>query len=174
MSDAALLDGVPYSLQHLRDKHERIDWSAFLQIMRNAGRIWSDAELVSMGGAFLRSPFMRPAALIARLLFSTKDFYSWVYGDARRGAGVQAFTCVEPSYRDLGGDRIAITVRVRDGYEAACKEFFLVSQGLEFSTPPAFGAIEGWVVQDLNANDIDAACRMIAGSARSMGLEVVE
>jgi len=27
---------------------------------------------------------------------------------------------------------------------------------------------------DLNANDIDAACQMIAGSARSMGLEVVE
>ncbi len=27
---------------------------------------------------------------------------------------------------------------------------------------------------DLNANDIEAACRMIAGSARSMGLEVVE
>ncbi len=26
---------------------------------------------------------------------------------------------------------------------------------------------------DLNANDIDAACRMIEGSARSMGLEVV-
>lgn len=28
--------------------------------------------------------------------------------------------------------------------------------------------------QDLNANDIDAACQMIIGSARSMGLEVVE
>ncbi|MFQ6018614.1 MAG: 50S ribosomal protein L11 [Kiloniellaceae bacterium] len=27
---------------------------------------------------------------------------------------------------------------------------------------------------DLNANDIDAACRIIMGSARSMGLEVVE
>ncbi len=27
---------------------------------------------------------------------------------------------------------------------------------------------------DLNANDLEAACRMIAGSARSMGLEVVE
>ena len=27
---------------------------------------------------------------------------------------------------------------------------------------------------DLNANDIDAACRMIAGSARSMGIEVAE
>ncbi|MCC7276086.1 MAG: 50S ribosomal protein L11 [Alphaproteobacteria bacterium] len=29
-------------------------------------------------------------------------------------------------------------------------------------------------MKDLNANDIDAACRMLAGSARSMGLEVVE
>lgn len=28
--------------------------------------------------------------------------------------------------------------------------------------------------QDLNANDMDAACQMIIGSARSMGLEVVE
>jgi large subunit ribosomal protein L11 len=27
---------------------------------------------------------------------------------------------------------------------------------------------------DLNANDLDAACRMVVGSARSMGLEVVE
>jgi large subunit ribosomal protein L11 len=29
-------------------------------------------------------------------------------------------------------------------------------------------------MEDLNANDLDAACRMIIGSARSMGLEVVE
>jgi large subunit ribosomal protein L11 len=29
-------------------------------------------------------------------------------------------------------------------------------------------------MQDLNANDIDAAARIIAGSARSMGLEVAE
>jgi len=28
--------------------------------------------------------------------------------------------------------------------------------------------------QDLNAHDLDAACRMIIGSAYSMGLEVVE
>jgi len=29
-------------------------------------------------------------------------------------------------------------------------------------------------MRDLNANDLDAACQMIIGSARSMGLEVVE
>ena len=34
--------------------------------------------------------------------------------------------------------------------------------------------IAGQKMQDLNANDLDAACRMLIGSARSMGLEVVE
>ena len=29
-------------------------------------------------------------------------------------------------------------------------------------------------MQDLNANDLEGACRMLIGSARSMGLEVVE
>jgi large subunit ribosomal protein L11 len=29
-------------------------------------------------------------------------------------------------------------------------------------------------IQDLNAKDIDGACRMLIGSARSMGLEIVE
>jgi len=29
-------------------------------------------------------------------------------------------------------------------------------------------------MKDLNAHDVDAACRMICGSARSMGIEVVE
>ena len=29
-------------------------------------------------------------------------------------------------------------------------------------------------MEDLNANDLDAACKMIAGSARSMGIQVTE
>ncbi len=35
-------------------------------------------------------------------------------------------------------------------------------------------AIAAEKMGDLNANDIDAACRMVIGSARSMGLDVVE
>jgi large subunit ribosomal protein L11 len=34
--------------------------------------------------------------------------------------------------------------------------------------------IAGKKMKDLNAKDLDGACRMIVGSARSMGLEVVE
>jgi large subunit ribosomal protein L11 len=34
--------------------------------------------------------------------------------------------------------------------------------------------IAGQKMQDLNAQDVEGACRMLVGSARSMGLEVVE
>ena len=34
--------------------------------------------------------------------------------------------------------------------------------------------IAGWKMQDLNAYDLDAATKIVAGSARSMGLQVVE
>ena len=41
-------------------------------------------------------------------------------------------------------------------------------------TPAQVREIAEKKMVDLNANDIDAACRMIAGSARSMGIEVAE
>jgi large subunit ribosomal protein L11 len=65
--------------------------------------------------------------------------------------------------------------------------FLKKAAGLEKgSTTPGKGGAVGKVtmaqvrdiaskkMQDLNANDVEAASRMIAGSARSMGLEVVE
>ncbi len=41
-------------------------------------------------------------------------------------------------------------------------------------TPEQVKEIAEAKMQDLNANDIDAACRMVEGSARSMGIEIVE
>ena len=39
-----LTAGVDYSLEHLFNKDERIDWSSYRTIMANAGKIWSDEE----------------------------------------------------------------------------------------------------------------------------------
>ena len=41
-------------------------------------------------------------------------------------------------------------------------------------TPQQVREIAEKKMQDLNAKDLDGACRMLIGSARSMGLEVVE
>ena len=65
--------------------------------------------------------------------------------------------------------------------------FLMKAAGVEKGTQtPGRGATVGKVtmdqireialvkMKDMNANDVEGACRMLAGSARSMGLEVVE
>ncbi len=126
---SSLLERVPYTIEHLRDKGERIDWDAFVQFLSNAGRIWNDKELLALGGVFLVSPAARPLSLVARLMFSPKEFYRWAYAP-RKGAGVQLITCVEPRFEELSGDVLRLSLELHDGYTPWPREFLLVCAGI--------------------------------------------
>jgi len=57
------------------------------------------------------------------------------------------------------------------------KEFNAVTQQMEPGMPVTIAQlreIAAVKMKDMNANDVDGAVRMLAGSARSMGLTVVE
>ena len=129
LSAAALVEGVGYPVEHFRDKHERIEWSAFVRFMQNAERIWTSEEIVSMGGAWIDSPFLRHIRLIAGALFTPKQFYEWMATEASsRGGGKQMFTCVRTSFKDLGPDQLQLDVTLAEGYEP-CPGFFLLNKG---------------------------------------------
>ncbi len=123
----AFVRGVPYDLAHLTNRHERVDWDAFLTLMRNAGELWTDDELIALGGGFVSSPLMLPVTIVARLLFTPMDFYRWVNSPGS-GGGNLLFTCVVPDTTELGPNRLRLTLRMREGY-APAREFFLVTQG---------------------------------------------
>jgi signal transduction histidine kinase len=122
--EARLLAGVPYSSEHLKDRHERIDWSAFTRFMENAGALWTEDQLIEIGAGLFRNPFLLPMKLIGRLLFTAKDFYTWVNSTS----GNQFFTCVDATWREIGDNRIVTELRIKDGYEP-CRGFFLVTKG---------------------------------------------
>src|SRR5437867_12810407 len=103
LDPATLLVGTPYTPEHIRNKKERIEWSAFVQIMANGETVWSDADLVALGGAFLRSPALVPVAVIARLLFTALDFYRWA--STPQGGGNQMFSCIKSTLRETGPRR---------------------------------------------------------------------
>jgi signal transduction histidine kinase/DNA-binding response OmpR family regulator len=128
ISFQSLVDGVPYTIEHLRNKGERIDWDAFVRFLANASTIWNERELLWMGGRFLRSPFIRPLALVARTLFSAKDYYRWAY-TPRKGFGVQLMSCVEPSYEEISHDTLRLSIRIQEGYALPPKAFFTLGQG---------------------------------------------
>ncbi|MBX3262456.1 MAG: response regulator [Labilithrix sp.] len=125
-----LLDGVGYPLAHFKDKHERIEWSAFVRLMENAQKIWTNDEIVAMGGAWIDSPFLRHIRLIAGTLFTPKQFYKWLASDKKsgRGGGDQMFTCTTTTYRDLGPNLLSVEIRL-DEHCAPCPAFFLLTKG---------------------------------------------
>ncbi|HVJ93915.1 MAG TPA: ATP-binding protein, partial [Labilithrix sp.] len=143
---ARLVDGVGYSVEHVQDKHERIDWVAFVRLMENAREIWSAQELVEMGGAWIDSPFLRHTRLIAGALFTPKQLYRWFdtgVGETsekrtRRGLGVQMFTCVTNTVTDLGPDRVRLEVVLDEGYPP-CPAFFLLTKGGYVELPRLVG-----------------------------------
>ncbi|MDF2692082.1 MAG: hypothetical protein K0S65_465, partial [Labilithrix sp.] len=136
LPSATLIDGVGYPLRHFQDKQERVDWATFIRLMENAQKIWTDDELVAMGGAWIDSPFLRHTRLIAGALFTPKQLYRWFdtggaeakAKQARKGLGVQMFTCVSNTVTDLGPNRVRLEVVLDEGYPP-CPAFFLLTKG---------------------------------------------
>jgi signal transduction histidine kinase len=128
-----LAEGTGYSTAHLRNKNERIEWSAFLIVARNCEAIWSREELVRIGGAWIDSPLFRHAWLITQMLVTPKQLYRWI-----ASLGKQQFECVSASYRELGPQQVEIEQVLDDGY-APCPAFYLLTQGGMAQLPKLVG-----------------------------------
>jgi PAS domain S-box-containing protein len=144
-----LATGVQYPNEHLLDRHERIDWASYRVLMSNASQIWSDEELVDIGRTFMTSPWARPLSVIARLLYTTGDFYRWT---AQPGpASGRHFSCIQPLLRELEPYYYEIEIVMQSGYEP-CREFYLVTKGAMMAMPTVLG-LEPATVEMKEIND---------------------
>jgi signal transduction histidine kinase len=130
---AELADGTGYTLAHLENKHERIEWRAFLQLIANARRHWSDDNFKAYGASFMKSPIIRSFTVVARLLFTVREFYLWIANSA------PVFTCIRGGpTEELGPNRMVISALLDEGY-APCREFSLITVGGFTELPRLFG-----------------------------------
>jgi len=118
---------VPYSLQHLRNKNERIEWDVYCTIMSTVRPLWTDEEFLQLGYDFVRSRAFGSMTAIVRLLFSSREMYHW-FNRMQDGAHPQIFTCFESKSEDAGPNLIRATIDVSRGYQH-CREFFLMTKG---------------------------------------------
>jgi signal transduction histidine kinase len=130
----ALTEGTPYSLAHLRNGRERITWNEFIQIMANARRLWTEEQLVEIGSKIVASPLMLPFTIVARILFTPRDFYFYINKQGE-GVGSQLFTHIVSSCRDVGPNQLEIELITTEGYPV-CREFHLLTKGA-FQMVPA-------------------------------------
>ncbi|MBL8952214.1 MAG: response regulator [Myxococcaceae bacterium] len=137
----SLLTGVPYSVDHIKDKRKRIDWDAFAMLLSNVGAYWSRDELVEIGRRVIRNPYLKYFAVVGRALMSAQDFYGWVFREGS-GAGNQTFSNVIPKFSVLAPNVVRLAMKVPEPYRES-PEFFHISHGnfQEMSTmvglPPA-------------------------------------
>jgi len=126
VAEEELVRGVAVPVDRLKDKRERIDWDAFVAFMANAGRVWSQEQLIEIGRKWTSSPPLRGISVVARLLFKPLELYQYFFGP--EGAGQQMFACVSSQLFVLGPQELVIDFAVDEGY-APCPEFFYVSCG---------------------------------------------
>ncbi|MBX3193260.1 MAG: hypothetical protein KF819_40120, partial [Labilithrix sp.] len=111
--------------------------------MANARRAFTDDDYVAIGRSYFRSPTLRFASVIARLLFSPIDFYRWLT-KPRQGVGNQMFTCITTSLREVDASTIEIELQIPEGF-AMCRDFFVVTKGNLIEMPRLTGAPEAQV-----------------------------
>ncbi len=157
----ALLEGVDYDLEHLRDSNERVDWSAYVKILGNTARHCTDDDFVSMGGMLVKSPIFKTFGLFARLLFTATDFYRWL-NTPRVGGGNQLFACVDSDYQEHGKGHCEIKLMVRPEYEAV-REFFVQSLGGLQAMPVMLGLPPANVQMKLEGNTATYTLRFDPG-----------
>ncbi|HUJ56906.1 MAG TPA: HAMP domain-containing sensor histidine kinase [Kofleriaceae bacterium] len=133
-----LVANTSVPISKLRDKKARIDWAEFVVMMRNMRPHFSDEEFVEIGRTFLRSPALKFAFVVGRLLFTPMEFYRWFHRP-HEGVGNQLFSCVVPAHRELSDSEIEVDFTVPEGYEVS-REFHLVSIGNAIELPRLLGA----------------------------------
>ena len=137
LSPDVLVTGTGCELQHFLDRSERIDWDVFCRFFRNIQEVWSDEELVELGGMFMRSRYFRPFFAIGRLMFSAEELYRWA-NDPVRGVGRQLVSCILPRVTELGRNHLLVELTLAPGY-AMCRGFFVTTFGALKYTPLLVG-----------------------------------
>lgn len=133
----AMIAGTSIDLARLRNKKQRIDWHEFVIIMRNLRPHFTDEEYLELGRSHMRSPPLRFAFVIGRLLFTPMELYRW-FNKPRGGVGNQLFTCIIPNHHELSANELEVDLVMPEGYEV-CWDFFTVATGHMEELPRLLG-----------------------------------
>jgi signal transduction histidine kinase len=155
--------GVDVPVDALRDPKHRIGWSNFVRILDNVARYYPPSELERLGGAYVRSPFARSFALVARLLFTARDFYRWIYSP--NSPAYDIFACITSSCMERSESEVTITLTLRSGLEPSMP-FNYISRGAIVELPRLVAEPPAHVQMEPLPNGVRYLVKFSAHSAR--------
>jgi hypothetical protein len=118
---------IPYSIEYLQKKHERIEWRVLYQLMKNVKSSFSDDDFEAIGRSWAKNPLFRPWAIMMSLYFNKERYFKWARQNLQKAGNVH-FSCIDFNLEELNADGFKVTLTLKDGYPF-CREYFLIVKG---------------------------------------------
>ena len=120
-----LLDGVPYDLSYLSNKHERIEWKYLCKIFSNSRPFFTPSEYEGMGRDYVKSGSYIEGVLTSFIFFSSSRIARLLRGYFFR-VGDKDVTCFKHHLEYPADNSVRVTVYLDDSYELSPEFFHLV------------------------------------------------
>ena len=127
-----ILEGIPYDLSYLLDKHERVEWGVFCKIVKNLRPYFNYSDFEQMGKNFVKKHHYIEGYIFHFLFLSISKIAKIAKGPLVKTSKVMLdpmFSCFNPDIDIIGKNKVRISMYITPGYEQ-CPEWFYMSQGV--------------------------------------------
>ena len=151
---------LPYSLAHLRDPKQRVDWKTLCIFAERCDRLWGERGLIDLGERAHISPLVRWMTIVARALFTPSEYYRFALREFCR-----KFACIEPLLQEVGPGRLHCHLYMREGY-APSSPLFTALLGAFRMMPTLLGLPRAQVTLELLPTGAVFDVRLSPGGGR--------
>ena len=139
-----LLKDIPYNLEYLQDKNERIEWPVYCRILKNLRLHFEEKDFIEFGQSWVKSKYFKPWAGLTRLLFNLGKSLPFTQ-NLLNAIGKQFFAGINFRLEKIGADGFKVILTMEDGYEF-CPEHFTIVKGSLSVIPTIWGDSQSSVV----------------------------
>ena len=127
-----LLEGIPYELSYLLNKHERIEWRVWCKIIANLRPYFTYSDYEQIGKDFVKKQHYIEGYIFHFMFFSAGKIAKIAKGPFMKATKAMLdpmFSCFTPDLEILGKNKIRISMYLNPGYEQ-CPEWHYMSLGV--------------------------------------------
>jgi signal transduction histidine kinase/DNA-binding response OmpR family regulator len=127
-----ILEGIPYDLAYLLNRHERIEWWVWCKIISNLRPYFNYSDFELMGKDFTKKEHYIEGYIFAFMFFSSGKIAKITKGviiKAGKSILRPVFSCLNPEWEVIGENKFCLSIYLKPGYEH-CPEWYYMTKGV--------------------------------------------
>ena len=127
-----ILEGIPYDLSYLLNKHERVEWWVWCKIISNLRPHFTFADFEQMGRDLQKEMHYIEGYIFAYMFFSSGKISEIMRGPLLKAENKvldSMFSCFDKDFEIIEKNKARMSIYLKPGYQQ-CPEWFFMSKGL--------------------------------------------